>query len=142
MRQGGARRIPGFARQIEAKFLTRLQIGTAVVKPSDSKLGSLQIDQDSDGPSDLLLDLTDRLESAPMIGMGSMAEIEAKDIGPGLEHGPNALRAVGSRAKCGEDFRLALSSHARGSTSMARKSFTFVRVGPVTTRSFSPAKKL
>ena len=142
MGQRRAGRIAQLRREIEAEALAGDEVDAAAVEPADPKLRPLQIDQHADGAAGLRLDLADRLVLAPVIVMGPMAEIEAEDIGAGLDQGAQALRRVAGGAEGGDDLRFTLSSHAAGSTRMARKSLTLVKVGPVTTRSPIPAKKL
>ena len=135
MGQRRAGRIAQLRREIEAEALAGDEVDAAAVEPADPKLRPLQIDQHADGAAGLRLDLADGLVLAPVIVMGPMAEIEAEDIGAGLDKSAQALRRVAGGAEGGDDLRLTLSSHAAGSTRMARKSLTLVKVGPVTTRS-------
>ena len=52
------------------------------------------------------------MNALAVVGMGAVAEVEAEDVGPGLEQGADALGPVAGRPEGGEDLRHALASHA------------------------------
>jgi hypothetical protein len=143
MRQLGARGIARLVVEIEAEGPTGLQLHRAAGEGADPQLRPLQVHQDADRAFVFLLDLADEVIALLVIRVGSVAEIEAEDVGAGLEQRGNLFARRAGRPECGQDLGFALTSHRwllpgacpYDRTRMARKSLTLVRVGPVTIRS-------
>ena len=104
---------------------------------ADPEFRSLQVGHDADRPADLALERADRVEARLVVLMGAVAEIEPEHV----DAGPNSAAIISAVELAGPSVatilaaRWRLTRHGASSTRMARKSFTLVRVGPVTTRS-------
>src|SRR3546814_19424236 len=77
----GARRLV----EIEAEALARLQHHLAVLQVADAQLRSLHVGEDADRPVQLLLDFADGVVELAMIGVGAVAEVQAKDVDAGAK---------------------------------------------------------
>ena len=159
MRDADARGIARRPVQVETEALAAREFGPPAGEFADPELRSLEIGQDPDRPADLRFDCADHGVAHAMVRAAAVAEIEAKHIGAGLEQRADGRRVRAGRPQGRDDLGAAVAAHdasllrfpalpypkgagaGQRPTTMARKSFTLVRVGPVVTRSSSAAKK-
>ena len=110
MGQRRPQRVAFHRRHVQPEALAGLEIGAAARQFADAQLRSLQVHHDADRPPRVGLDLPEGREALAMIGMGAMAEIQAKDIGAGIEQRADDRRRCARRSQRGHDLGLALSS--------------------------------
>src|SRR5207249_648203 len=136
---------------------------------ADAKFWPLQVCKHADRPTDLLLDLADLRETLAMLLLGAVAEVQTEDIDAGMKQRADHVLARTRRSERRHDLGVpptcrascaerrcarrsggqrvvspGIGRHdglASSLISTARKSFTLVNVGPVTTESPSASKK-
>ena len=91
VRQG--RTLAAAERRIKVEAETRAgdQGGHAARQLPDSQLGPLQVQQDPDRMIELSFQIADDVEAGPMVVVSAMAEVQAEDVGAGLDQGANGL---------------------------------------------------
>jgi hypothetical protein len=70
-----------------------------------------QIGQDADWTTGLDLQRANDGEPLGVIVVGSMAKIEAKDVGASLEKRADNIRRIARRTQGGDNFSLTLTAH-------------------------------
>ena len=106
------RLVAGFA-QHQPDPLAFLQQARAARQGAQPDLGTLQIDQDADGPAlDLAAARADRHACAASSSCGVWLILMRKTSTPASNSAPIISRGVGGRAQGGDDLGLALASHA------------------------------
>ena len=141
MGQVGARRVARLLRGVEAEARALVEHGAAVLHLADPELRPLQIGENADRPLHLALHLPHGGVYPLQVLVVEMAHVEPEDVRARVEELADHVGIVGSGAQCGDDLDVAaagqrgellsssgtLSVGASGpSTSMTRKSFTFV----------------
>ncbi len=96
--------IAGGGVEIEAEGLAGLQMDAARGEAADAELGALDVGEDADRPSRLLLEGADRLDARGVILMRAVREIEAEDVHPGAEEPADDLWRGACRAEGGDDL--------------------------------------
>ena len=79
------------------------------MQPADPQLRSLQVLQDADGAARLFLSSRRDLDIPPVLLLGSMAEVQAEDIGACLEKAGMTAGIAG----CGPRVATILAQRAR-----------------------------
>ena len=120
--------------QIETECLAAMQLHLAVSEFADAQFWPLQVHQNAQRIVELALDFADPLIALGVVGVITVAEVEAEDIDPGLDQFADSVDAIDRRPEGGEDFDLFIRRHDLefSRIRMARKSLTLVRVGSVT----------
>ena len=111
VRQPDPHRVARRGVEVEPKRTARLECDGSAGEGADAELGTLQVGEDADRPSYLLLDRPDRLVAGLMIGMAAVAEVEPEHVGTGLEQGPDSRSIRARRAEGGDDLGVAVASH-------------------------------
>ncbi|MCY1453135.1 hypothetical protein D9M71_701060 [compost metagenome] len=75
----------------------------------------MQVHQDAQRIIQLALDFTDPLVAFGVVGVIAVAEVQAKDIDPGLHQFTNVIDSVGGGTEGGEDLDLFIRRHVLGS---------------------------
>ncbi len=104
----GARRLV----HVEPEILALLQLDGPLRHRAQSQLGALQVHQDGDRVLVLLLQRTQQLDPLLVVLRRAVAEVEAEDVGAGLEQFLQPFRAGGGRPERGHDLGEALAEHA------------------------------
>ena len=97
--------------QVQAQGLAAYELHLAFGKASHPQLRPLQVHEDAERVVELALDLANPLVALGMVGVVTVAEVEAEDIYPGLHQLADVIDTVGGRAQSGEDFDLLVRRH-------------------------------
>jgi hypothetical protein len=102
--------------------------------------GPCRSEQHADRSTDLGFDGTDQVEPPLVIGVAAVAEVQPEHVGTRANHRCDGGAVGTCGAERGDDLGVAVAWHqwtpVEGwSMTMARKSFTLVKVGPVTIES-------
>ena len=76
----------------------------AILQPAGADFRALQILQNADRPLQTARDTPQSLDAPRVLGMGSMGEVEARDIHPQAHQVGNTFLGIGSRANRADDF--------------------------------------
>src|SRR6266496_3166363 len=79
---------------------------------ADPLLRPLQVDKNSDRPSNALLDGSDEFVALLVILVGAMAEVQAEHIRPCVEQATDDLRTGACRSQGGNDLCVAVTAHS------------------------------
>ena len=142
MRHADPARIAGARVHVETERAPGRQSDLAFGKGPDAQLWALQVREHLDRPARFALHLTHDVVATLVIFMHAVAEVEAEDVGAGVEQGANGVRRRAGGSERRNDLCFAISFHGVCGPSavplyalikIARKSLTFVSVGPVIT---------
>ena len=97
---------------VEAQLLALLQLERSLGEDAQPELGALQIHQDGDGMLVFLLHRPQEIDALAMVVRRAVAEVQAKDVGAGLEQRAQALAAGRSGTEGGDDLGEAIALHA------------------------------
>ena len=144
--------------EIEPKGLAGLHLhGPVPAERPEPELRPLEIEENPDRAALLLLHGPDDLHP-PLVVLGlSVTEVEPEEVRSGPEQGCDDLALIACRPQSGHDLGLARTPHGslpaeparsgprepygfRAGITIARKSLTLVKVGPVSTSPPSAAK--
>ena len=120
--------------QVQTEGLAALEHDLAVGEGPDPQFRPLQVHEDADRRVQALLHFAHPLVALGMVGVLAVAEVEAKQVDPGLDQLADVVDGFDRRPEGGEDFYFLVGVHwsVLSRIRMARKSLTLVRVGPVT----------
>jgi hypothetical protein len=96
---------------IEPEPLARGQLDPALLKPADPQLGPLQVDQDRDRPSGLLLDRAHGPIALGVLIVGAVRQVQAEGVGAGLEQAADPLDRGAGRAERCENLGASSAAH-------------------------------
>jgi len=99
--------------QVQAQGLAAHQLHLAFGETPDSQLRPLQVHQDAQRVVELALHLANPLVALGVIGVVTVAEVEAEDIHPGFYQFEDVIDPVGGRAQGGEDLDLFVRRHGQ-----------------------------
>src|SRR5689334_15224485 len=102
---------PSLRREVEANDIAGLEPDRTGCQRADADLRSLQILEDADGPPELTLDGSDRLEATLVVVMRAVAEIQAEDVGSSFEEGANHLGTRTRGAERSDNLGIAVAAH-------------------------------
>jgi hypothetical protein len=111
----GQTQVPGVAwhlLEVDPHHGTRYEFDPTLRHRTNAELGSLQIDEDPNGPSDLALDTADRPHIACQCGVIGMTHVDAEDVCTRFEQTADCVRLPRCRAQSGDDFHTAAAVHA------------------------------
>lgn len=99
--------------EVQAEGLAHGELGSALAERTDADLGSLQIGERADGMTEHALDFAHDGEAGGVLFVAAVAEVEAKDIGPRLGHGADALERRARRSQSGDNLGRAVAAHGK-----------------------------
>ena len=117
--------VSGSASQIEAKLRAGGQDHTAGSERAEPQLRPLQVHENSDRPSNVLLDGPDEIVALLVILVGAVAEVQAEHIRSRVEQAADDFRAGACRSQGGDDLGVAVTAHSMSRP--ARPAFLVLR---------------
>ena len=112
MGQGHALRRTRRLVHVEAQLLASLQRHRPLGEGAQPELGALQVHQNGDGMPVLLLQRAQQVDALAMVVLRAVAEVQAKDVGAGLEQRTQPLAGGRGRPQRGDDLGEAIAMHA------------------------------
>ena len=119
--------VPGVGVHVEAQLLALLQLHRPLGEGAEPQLGALQVHQDGDRVIVFLLERAELLDPLAMIVVRAVAEVQAEDVGAGLEQGAQALGRRSGGPQGGDDLGEALTTHG-SSLLLRRRHFEVTRL--------------
>jgi hypothetical protein len=100
--------------EIQAKRLVLAELDWAAREGADAQLRTLQVEQHADGAPALALHLANDFHAALVILVLAVAEIQAEDVGAGIEEGLYGLEVIAGRPEGGDDLGMLAWPHFSG----------------------------
>ena len=104
---------------VEPDLLALLQLQWPLGEGAQSQLRALQVHQDGDRMLVFFLQRAQEVDALAMVVLRAVAEVQAKDIGAGLEQRAQALAGGRRGSQRGDDLGETVAMHAQKSTSWA-----------------------
>ena len=107
VRQAYSRRVAVLRVPVEAEALAGDQLDLAVSKGADTQLRALQVGEDRRRAHKRLFEAADRGDHRCVVGLHSVAHVDAKGISPGADQLFDHLGCIARRTQRGEHTNLA-----------------------------------
>jgi hypothetical protein len=111
MRQAHASLVAWRGIEVQTEGGARLQPDRAGGEGADTQLRPLQVEQHADRPAGLALHLADEVQPLAMLGVGTVAEVQAEHIRTGIEQRADGGEIRAGRAERGDDLGVAEAAH-------------------------------
>ena len=101
--------VAGDGGQVQPEALAGLELDAAAAEAADAELRALDVGEDADRAAGLLLECADEGDAGAVVVVGAVAEVDAEDVGAGVEQAAQHVRGGGGGAEGGDDAGAAVT---------------------------------